>query len=253
VTDTPSTNELLEQQRRARAKEQYDILILATVGVLPTTTTTVAYELPPTKVPVAWSGDIVEITSVVVEAGRPATTEYEAEADGWLKVRGHGRRTKKTGDVDTRAKWESFPLNPELAAPLLLAAMTRTPVVPKPPTRKSEAPMTTYIQDENEAGIGDWMAAFRRDSRRIATHELFRRLVREVAIDEQGSHPRYSWLSRNSITYAGWMTRGMPIVHKRRRSYQIATTITTDLDIYPTLPRGEGVGRVYAEAGPASG
>lgn len=134
----PTTRELLEQQRIAREKEQYDILILATVGVLPTTTTLVTYRLRPTKIPLAWAGDIVEIESITVEAGRPATTEYVAEADGWLTVKGHGRRTKKNGDVDTRARWKDFHLTAELAAPLLLAAMTRTPVVPQRPKREGD-------------------------------------------------------------------------------------------------------------------
>lgn len=132
----PDNNELVEQQRTARAQEQYDILVLATVGIVPSVTTLFAFTLAqPTLVPDGHSDDMqILIDVMTIETWRDGSVP-----DGRVKVTGYGRRAQRDGDPDPGAQFEAFTLTPELAAPLLLAAMTRSPVAPRGRTQEGDA------------------------------------------------------------------------------------------------------------------
>jgi hypothetical protein len=95
-----------------------------------------------------------------------------------------------------------------------------------------------------------WQEAWDRTQARIEAHPAFRRLIREVAVAEQTTGPRRR-LALNSPTYGLWMTRGERWPGKRgknERARDLAARIAEELNIYPDLPAGEGVARVYVAA-----
>lgn len=95
-----------------------------------------------------------------------------------------------------------------------------------------------------------WQAAWDATQARILAHPDFRRLVREVAVAEaplKSTARRF----RDSYTYGLWLTRGERglLPHGRtRRAWLLAGRIATELGVLPTLPPGEGAGRVYGAA-----
>lgn len=126
---TPSIDEVRENQRLARERAIYDVVILATVGVLPESTTQVTFDIKPTLVPDKYDeGDRNVITSVRVTVTRFGIEKPGEDGQGWVEVEGRGVPAKADGTPNQRARETWHPLPVELAGPLLLIGMTRSPV-----------------------------------------------------------------------------------------------------------------------------
>lgn len=96
----------------------------------------------------------------------------------------------------------------------------------------------------------DWTIAHEQMVARITEHPLFPKLVREVAVAEQ-TFKRQAKRFYNSLTYGEWLRRGERWPRKggkRDRAYLFANRMQDDLNIWPTLPRGEAIGMIYGTA-----
>lgn len=130
----PTADELMDQRRQARLRQIYDALILATTGVVPEVTMVAEFKIPPTLISSKFKDDErLVVTKVKVAMTRWPIVTDEEDADGWIEVHGYSYRAKINGEMDVRSRPSWYPLPEELAPPLLLAAMTRAPVV-KPVT-----------------------------------------------------------------------------------------------------------------------
>jgi hypothetical protein len=97
-----------------------------------------------------------------------------------------------------------------------------------------------------------WQEANAAITTAIRDHPAFPRVVREVAVAESPSHPRMSWLRRNSRTFGSWTTKGQEFRRAgnnlSRRAWLFAGLVAADLELWPGAPPREAAARVYVEA-----